>query len=158
MGPHLQRQKPANPRPVGLTRRINRLVGAWVLCLATAVSGFVPAWGQTSPPLPSQPPQQKAPGESRDPFQPLLQKRTAPPKSKEEVALGRLKLVGIVWDRDGQARALVETEEGLGYILREKDSIMGGQVVEITSESVKFSIREGQNRPRIVSLPLYSKE
>ncbi len=42
-----------------------------------------------------------------------------------------------------------------GYILREKDTIMGGQVVEITSESVKFAIREAQSRPRIVSIRLY---
>ena len=125
------------------------------LCVALAAFGLLPAWAQTAPPGPAQ---QKGPGapppESRDPFRPLIQKKSAT-QSKEEVALSRLKLVGILWDRDGQTRALVETDDGLGYILREKDSIMGGQVVEITSESVKFAIREGQSRPRIVSIRLY---
>lgn len=133
-----------------------RLIGTLVLCLVTVAFGILPAWAQTAPPVgpPRQPRAPEAAPEGRDPFRPLIQKKGAG-LSKEEVALGRLKLVGILWDRDGQARALVETEDGLGYILREKDSIMGGQVVEITSQGVKFAIREGQGRPRIVSTPLY---
>ncbi len=133
-----------------------RLIGTLALCLVTAAFGILPAWTQTAPP--PRPPQQQrgpeAPPEGRDPFRPLIQKKGAG-LSKEEVALSRLKLVGILWDQDGQVRALVETEDGLGYILREKDSIMGGQVVEITSTGVKFAISEGQGRPRIVSTPLY---
>lgn len=123
--------------------------------VATDLGGRLPAGAQTGPA-----PQQGtgSPPEPRDPFRPLIQKKGAAPKSKEEVAISRLKLVGILWNRDGQTRALVETDDGLGYVLKEKDSIMGGQVVEITSDGVKVAIREGQSRPRIVSLPLYPKE
>ncbi len=128
---------------------------AGALFLTADLNGLLPAWAQTGPA-----PQQGTGTlpERRDPFRPLIQKKTAAPKSKEEVALARIKLVGVLWNRDGQMRALVETEEGLGYVLKEKDSIMGGQVVEITSEGVKFAIREGQSRPRIVTFPLYPKE
>ncbi len=133
-----------------------RRIGTLVLCLFTVALGILPSWAQTAPPV-GAPQQQRVPGappEGRDPFRPLIQKKGAG-LSKEEVALGRLKLVGILRDRDGEARALVETQDGLGYILREKDSIMGGQVVEIGPESVKFAIKEEQGRSRIVSIPLY---
>ncbi len=136
-------------------RWIPRLIGGVAFSFTVTLSGLLPASAQTTPPsgAPSQ--------EGRDPFRPLIQKKGAS-LSKEEVALSRLKLVGILRDRDGEARALVETEDGLGYILRERDSIMGGQVVEITAEIVKFAIRDagqqGRGRPRIVSIPLYPKE
>lgn len=141
---------------LGQGKPMPRRIGTLMLCLVTVALGILPTWAQTAPPVGS-PQQQKVPGappEGRDPFRPLIQKKDAG-LSKEEVALGRLKLVGILRDRDGQARALVETQDGLGYILREKDSILGGQVVEISSESVKFAIREEQGRSRIVSIPLY---
>ena len=154
MSPDLRRDQPGDPARSGGRRGIARVIAGMALCVALAAFGLLPAWAQTAP---SGAPQQKGPGappEGRDPFRPLIQKKGAG-LSKEEVALGRLKLVGILWDRDRQARALIETEDGLGYILREKDSIMGGQVVEITSQSVKFAIREEQGRSRIVSIPLY---
>ncbi len=147
-------QAPSNSAFPG-RRWILRLIGGVACSFAVTVSGLLPAWAQTTPPSGA------SPQEGRDPFRPLIQKKGGN-LSKEEVALSRLKLVGILRDRDGQARALVETEDGLGYILRERDSIMGGQVVEITAETVKFAIRDtgqqGRGRPRIVSIPLYPKE
>ena len=138
-------------------KRVTRLIWGGALCVATALFGLFPVGAQTTQQRGSEAPTP----EGRDPFRPLIQKKGAG-QSKEEVALSRLKLVGILWDRDGQARALVETEDGLGYILREKDSIMGGQVVEITAEAVKFAIQDtgqqGRGRPRVVSISLHSKE
>lgn len=104
---------------------------------------------------------QGPPAGRRDPFRPLIQKPTAPPASQREIPLTRLKLVGIIWD-GGRTKALVETKEGQGYILRENDTIMGGRVIEISNEGVRFALSgsggPGQEKPRIVSFTLHSQE
>jgi len=153
MDPNQSRRPRVSPI-VHSRKALAAILVAAALLLTLDVNGIFPVWGQVGP---APPPGAGTPPERRDPFRPLIQKK-APPRSKEEVAWARLKLVGILWDHGGQLRALVETQDGLGYILKERDSIMGGQVVEITSEGVKFAIREGQSQPRIVSLPLYPKE
>jgi Tfp pilus assembly protein PilP len=50
-----------------------------------------------------------------------------------------VKLVGIVQGRQGPL-ALVETPDGLGYILRTGDLLGDGKVLEIGVDSVVFSV------------------
>jgi hypothetical protein len=82
----------------------------------------------------------------RDPFEPVdgLQPEMASPT----VASARLR--GIV--RGRTARALVETSDGLGYILRVGDTLAEGRLVEIGADSVVFTVpaRRGSAVHRIV--------
>ena len=65
-----------------------------------------------------------------------------------------LKLVGIIQGRQG-LMALMETPDGLGYILRAGDVIGDGRVLEIGSESVTFGvIRRAGEPPSRVVIPL----
>jgi Tfp pilus assembly protein PilP len=50
------------------------------------------------------------------------------------------KLTGIMRSTDGTTLALVETPEGLGYILKRGDMLGDGQLIEIDQSSVVFSI------------------
>jgi hypothetical protein len=50
------------------------------------------------------------------------------------------KLAGIIRTAGGSALALIETSEGLGYILRTGDTLGDGQLVEIDQNSVVFSV------------------
>ena len=65
-----------------------------------------------------------------------------------------LKLVGIIQGRQG-LMALMETPDGLGYILRAGDVIGDGRVLEVGSESVTFGvIRRAGEAPSRVVIPL----
>ncbi len=83
----------------------------------------------------------------RDPFE--------PPEAREGSAAGPLvasaKLTGIVRGSRG-ALALVETADGLGYILRPGDTLGDGRLVEIGQDSVVFSVRPrpGSTTNRVV--------
>ena len=81
----------------------------------------------------------------RDPFQPvenLQAEMTAP-----AVASARLK--GIV--RGRETRALLETPDGLGYILKVGDTLAEGRLIEIGANSVVFSVPARRGSPdRIV--------
>lgn len=50
------------------------------------------------------------------------------------------KLTGIMRSADGTSLALVETPEGLGYILKRGDVLGDGQLIDIDQNSVVFSI------------------
>lgn len=50
------------------------------------------------------------------------------------------KLAGIIRTAGGSALALIETSEGLGYILRTGDTLGDGQLVEIDQNSVVFAV------------------
>jgi hypothetical protein len=82
----------------------------------------------------------------RDPFQPieLVQPEIKPPV----VASARLR--GIV--RGSPPRALVETQDGMGYILKLGDILADGRLVEIGPNSVVFTVppRRGSTPERIV--------
>lgn len=82
----------------------------------------------------------------RDPFEPVeaLQADMMSPT----VATARLK--GIV--RSRTPRALVETPDGLGYILKIGDMLAEGRLIEIGVDSVVFSVpaRRGSTTNRIV--------
>jgi len=85
----------------------------------------------------------------RDPFQPIenLQVEMTSPT----VASARLK--GIVLGRT--PRALVETPDGLGYILKVGDVLAEGRVIEIGADSVVFSVpaRRGSTNRIVLRLP-----
>jgi hypothetical protein len=85
----------------------------------------------------------------RDPFQPvenLQAEMTAP-----AVASARLK--GIV--RGHETRALLETSDGLGYILKVGDTLADGRLIEIGANSVVFSVpaRPGSTNRIVLRLP-----
>ena len=81
----------------------------------------------------------------RDPFEPVdgLQ----PDMTSPTVASARLK--GIV--RGRTPRVLVETSDGLGYILKVGDMLAEGRLIEIGVDSVVFSVpARGSTTNRIV--------
>ncbi|MFQ5899098.1 MAG: hypothetical protein ACE5JN_12765 [Candidatus Methylomirabilia bacterium] len=75
----------------------------------------------------------------RDPFRPV-----PPPASAAEadLVLRAMKLVGVVQGREGRL-ALVESPEGLGYIVKPGDTIGGAQVVKIEDDNLTFRVRTG---------------
>ena len=62
------------------------------------------------------------------------------------------KLAGIIRTAAGSVLALVETPEGLGYILKRGDMLGDGQLVEIDQNSVVFAVadRSGPTPNRVV--------
>jgi len=128
--------------------------------LTVAICGSAPAQAPTSQPTTpaGSPPALAAPSATagatpayerkgrRDPFEPveaLQQDMTSP-----TVASARLK--GIV--RGRTSRALVETPDGVGYILKIGDMLAEGRLIEIGVDSVVFSVpaRRGSTTDRIV--------
>ncbi len=84
----------------------------------------------------------------RDPFAPIV-------LAKEETRplnLGPVKLVGIVQGRTSLL-ALVETPDGLGYILKPGDVLGEGQVANISPRSVTFMLASRSSR-QVASLTL----
>ena len=72
----------------------------------------------------------------RDPFTPP----SAPEGNKSGMTLSTVKLVGVVQGRQ-QVLALVEGSDGIGYILKNGDTLADGKVSEITTTSVSFVIQ-----------------
>lgn len=69
----------------------------------------------------------------RDPF--TVVERVEGPGA---MSVASAKLTGIV--RGRQTLALVETQDGIGYILKTGDTLFDGRVVEIGSDSVVFAV------------------
>ena len=108
-----------------------------------------PAAPAAAPKAPEPPPLPPKPYEARgrrDPFRPL--DITEGPKG---LTVTSLKLVGIIHGRQGFL-ALMETPDGLGYILRAGDVIGDGRVLEVGAESVTFGMirRAGESPTRVV--------
>jgi hypothetical protein len=82
----------------------------------------------------------------RDPFEPV--EALNPDMTSPTVASARLK--GVV--RGRSPHALVETSDGIGYILKVGDVLAEGRLIEIGVDSVVFSIpaRRGSTTSRIV--------
>lgn len=95
------------------------------------------------PPLSPKPYEAKG---RRDPFRPL-----GIAEAPKALAIDTVKLVGIVQGRTGPL-ALAETPAGLGYILQPGDVIGEARVLEITLDSVTFSVtrRPGEAPSRVV--------
>src|SRR5215510_11984675 len=89
----------------------------------------------------------------RDPFE--------VPGAREGAAsttVASAKLAGIIRTAGGSALALIETSEGLGYILRQGDTLGDGQLVEIDQNSVVFAVvSRGAPAPNRVVLRLVSE-
>lgn len=82
----------------------------------------------------------------RDPFEPV--DGVSADMTSPTVASARLK--GIV--RGRIPRALVETGDGLGYILKVGDALAEGRLLEIGADNVVFSVtpRRGSTTDRII--------
>src|SRR5437899_10810711 len=78
----------------------------------------------------------------RDPFENLEVREGA-----SGPTLASAKLTGIVRGSSGPL-ALVETSDGLGYILKPGDTLGDGRVLEIGSDSVVFRIAVRTGSPR----------
>ena len=104
-----------------------------------AVKPRIPEPGPPLPPL-----TYEAKGR-RDPFTPV-----ALAQDKPVFDLSTLKLAGVMSGR--QLLALVESAGGLGYILKQGDSLGPGLVTDITPDSVTFAV--GGQAPRRVTLRL----
>ena len=89
----------------------------------------------------------------RDPFE--------VPGAREGAAsttVASAKLAGIIRTAGGSVLALIETSEGLGYILRRGDTLGDGQLIEIDQNSVVFAVLpRGSRLPTRVVLQLASE-
>jgi hypothetical protein len=126
-----------------------------VLALAAATSLVLVAWGSgaaqpvPAPPAAATPPRPMAPKDPdpgpalppmsyeaksrRDPFAPLVVV-----SGGKGLTVGSAKLVGII--SGPQPLALVETPEGIGYILKAGDTLGDGRVTEVGADSVSFAV------------------
>jgi hypothetical protein len=75
----------------------------------------------------------------RDPFRPLVQKKGEGSGETDVSTLdaSNVTLTGIIWGASGKL-ALVHDTQGVGYVLRPGDKIIGGRVYAITDTSVVF--------------------
>jgi hypothetical protein len=86
------------------------------------------------------------PGGRRDPFESLEIK-----VGSDRATVAAARLTGVI--RSGaSALALVETSDGIGYILKTGDTLADGRLVEISANSVVFAIapKPGQTTNRVV--------
>jgi hypothetical protein len=72
----------------------------------------------------------------RDPFDPLV-----PKEEGAEPNVNNLALNGIIWGFAGPM-AVVKERGATGHVLREGDKVSGGEVEEITMESITFRLSE----------------
>jgi len=72
-------------------------------------------------------------------------------KEKSSFEVSTVKLVGIINGR--RLLALVEAQNGLGYIVKPGDILGNGHVTDVTSDSITFAIT-GSSQPRETSLTL----
>ncbi|HET6367021.1 MAG TPA: hypothetical protein VFG27_07335 [Pseudomonadales bacterium] len=84
-------------------------------------------------PGPALPPMTYEAKARRDPFAPVVIA-----SGSKGLTIGSAKLVGII--SGPQPLALVETPEGIGYILKAGDTLGDGRVTEIGADSVSFAV------------------
>lgn len=131
-----------------MSPRALALAAATSLVLAGCGSGTAPPAPAPSavvtPPRPPVAPKEPDPGAAlatipyeaksrRDPFAPLVIA-----SGGKGLTIGSAKLVGII--AGPQPLALVETAEGIGYILKTGDTLGDGRVTEIGADSVSFAV------------------
>jgi hypothetical protein len=105
---------------------------------SSAVATAAPAITPTAP--------KYEPGGRRDPFDSLELK-----VGSDRATIAAAKLTGVI--RSGAiALALVETSDGIGYILKTGDVLADGRLVEITGNSAVFAIatRPGSTANKVV--------
>lgn len=108
-----------------------------------------PAQGSLVPPAPAMPPSSAPDYEAkgrRDPFAPVEIAAGA-----ASLTIASTKLTGIVRSARS-ALALVETMDGIGYILRPGDTLGDGRLVEIGPDTVVFAVaaKPGTSSNRVV--------
>jgi hypothetical protein len=91
------------------------------------------------PPAPFAP--EYVPRGRRDPFEPVhsLGAEATEPGARRRSIIASARLTGIVRGPAGFL-ALVETPDGIGYVLRPGDGIEGGRLIQINRDSVLFDI------------------
>ena len=94
------------------------------------------------------PPTTYEPRGRRDPFQ-----HVEVPKGPKPPAVAATRLTGIVRNETG-ALALVESADGIGYVLRPGDTLLDGRLVEIGADSVVFTVLGRPGPPERVTLRL----
>lgn len=79
------------------------------------------------------------PAGRRDPFKSLVQKKGegSGVTDVSSLDLSNLTLTGIIWGPSGRL-ALVNDTQGVGYIIKPGDKVIGGKVFAITDTSVIF--------------------
>lgn len=140
---------PPPPPPVAAVPVVmTSTVPASTMAAATApVSAAAPAPLVPAPSVPApRAPKYEEKGR-RDPFV-SLEKAVAGPKGLD---VATTKLTGIVQSAR-TTLALVETQDGIGYILKPGDTLGEGRVVEIGADTVVFSVegRAGSPPNRVV--------
>ncbi|MBI4635494.1 MAG: hypothetical protein HY727_04005 [Candidatus Rokubacteria bacterium] len=88
-----------------------------------------------APQLPQTPPPSYDAAGRRDPFQTL----DTPKGAAAGASVATAKLTGIIRSA-GSSLALVETPDGIGYILRPGDTLADGRLVEIGPNTAVFSV------------------
>lgn len=100
-----------------------------------------PPPAQPAPPPPAPPPKYEARGR-RDPFETLETGEA----SGGGLTVANTKLTGIVRGTRSDL-ALVETPDGIGYILKPGDTLGDGRLVEIGPDSVVFAVAAKRGTP-----------
>jgi Tfp pilus assembly protein PilP len=108
-----------------------------------AATTVTPKLPEAGPPLPPTTYESKG---RRDPFRPVTVA-----KEKPGLEVSTVKLVGIINGR--KLLALVEAQNGLGYIVKPGDVLGNGHVTDVTTDSVTFAVSENSS-PRETSLTL----
>lgn len=116
---------PATPRPVATTTPVQQL--------ADAAKSALPVLAPESP--------KYDPQSRRDPFVAIETRDVA---GRSPVSTARL--TGIVQGRGGML-ALVETPDGLGYILKTGDTLGNGRLVEIGQNTAVFAVAAKPGTP-----------
>jgi len=91
------------------------------------------------------------PAGRRDPFKSLVQKKGEGSGVTDVSSLdaGNLTLTGIIWGPSGRL-ALVNDTQGVGYIIKPGDQVIGGKVFAITDTSVVFEQGDPGNTVKFV--------
>ena len=100
---------------------------------AAATTPRAPLAPKEPDPGPALPPIQYEAKARRDPFAPLVIA-----SGGKGLTIGSAKLVGVI--AGPESLALVETTEGIGYILKAGDTLGDGRVTEIGTDSVSFAV------------------
>ena len=143
---------PPPPPAAAPAKPVAAAPSAPVAATPAPISPTAPAVGQSAPPLVPAPivPQASGPAyepkNRRDPFVAL--DVTGGPKGLE---VATTKLTGIV--RSARTTlALVETQDGIGYILKPGDTLGDGRLLEIGADAVTFTVptKPGSPTNRVV--------
>jgi glyoxylase-like metal-dependent hydrolase (beta-lactamase superfamily II) len=88
---------------------------------------------------PAQPPASYDRRGRRDPFQPIQLPEPPPPVKEVKLVVASARLKGII--RGGTTRrALLETPDGVGYIMKPGDTLAEGRLIEIGTDRVVFYV------------------